>query len=90
MLESRSYCKTVVVNSDILVVGGYNDAGKISVSVENFFNKDNSWCHKIVAEVCNEYQTNMVTYYTETCEWKFIDCDIWKNKSRVSFVKYHQ
>ena len=50
-------------------------------------------CNQIAVfiEVCNVlFQTEIFTYCTETCEWKFIDCDILKNKCRVSCVNYHQ
>ena len=44
----------------------------------------------IFAEVCNEFHTEIFTCCTETYEWKSIDCDVLKNKSQVSCVKYHQ
>ena len=46
MLEARYYCKTAVINSDILVVGGFNYTGKRLYSVKNFQKKIKSWIHK--------------------------------------------
>ena len=34
MLEARYFCKTAVINSDILAIGGYNKAGERLYSVE--------------------------------------------------------
>ena len=43
MLEVRYDCKTAVINSDILFVGGYNDNRGSLYSVELFDNSKKSW-----------------------------------------------
>ena len=46
MLEQRIECNTAVINSDILVAGGYTTDGKVLSSVEMFSNENKTWCYK--------------------------------------------
>ena len=46
MLDARSDSKTAVINSDILVVSGFNYPGKRLYSVKHFQKKTKSWIHK--------------------------------------------
>ena len=47
MLEPRNECKTVVIGSDIFVVGGYmNSYSKHLSSIEMFSDKTKTWCQK--------------------------------------------
>ena len=46
MLEARYDCKTAVINSDIVVIGGYNEADNNMYSVEILGNNTKSWFHK--------------------------------------------
>ena len=46
MLEARYDSRNAVINSDIVVVGGYNEANKCLYSVEIFETNKNSWFYK--------------------------------------------
>ena len=46
MLEARFACKTAVVNSDIFVVGGFNNANTKLYSAELYENNKKSWSYK--------------------------------------------
>lgn len=55
-LKARYDCKTAVINSDILVVGGYNTAERILYSVEIVQNNRKSWCYKTkLSDTRNEF-----------------------------------
>ena len=55
MLEARYYCETAVINSDIVVVGGYNNDDKNLFSVELFKRNQNKWFHKTELSDKKEY-----------------------------------
>lgn len=55
MLEARYECKTAVVNSYIVVVGGYKNAHKNSCSVELLKSNKNHWIYKTELPDKGEY-----------------------------------
>ena len=46
MLETRYWCETAVINSDIVVVGGRTNSGSYLHSIELFSSKNRIWCKK--------------------------------------------
>ena len=46
MLEGRYDCKPAVINSNIVVVGGFNNTNKVLYSVEQFKQNEKSWVYK--------------------------------------------